>query len=729
MKWREEAMANLFNMRIQTEYLRFLIKRNARFMILIGIAMAVLYPLLAFTEFIIGSSYSPTVFAVGQVFLTLLLLASIFIVPFLMFSFLNSKKHLDVYHALPIRRKDLFVTSVLSAFIIVVIPFTIVFAIGGIYQVAVLDNVDTTLLWKQYYYSVIMILAILTPILFSMMNTGTSIDGLIYGVIIHAIPGIMYAAYLLFGQAILLGFTVNDPSLFLLYTSPIWSLFELVFNKTRIYPNPMLISFYWIIFGFVSSYLVLYFYQIRKSEKAENPFTNRWFFPVIVSFFTFIVQIFMYSSFYTLTRSSGIDFRTLIFPVFFTFVLYLILDVIANRGFRNLIKAMLSFAIITAISLGGFTAGALTKGIWYVTNVPNPSQVRSIELEFTDPYNVVGPAEYYSWERSLFVGSNSNKILFTNPNDIAIIVQTHKDILAEFKKIGYEKYPTHQLLAEPYPYKSSEYSYTHFKVKYTYKNGLTLSRQYEVPYEWTRNLSKLANSPVIFDIKYPAFGYINSVARFNNFTLFDVTFSNPRPLNMFTLEQQKMIAKYYKEDYIALSVNDIMYSDEAILGFISVDACNASSQCIINTLPLTAKYTKTLQYLNSLNVSLPEVVLPEKPFLIFLPNPSIKESSFFFVQGINPNFGLTYNDSYNQKINYIEVEPENLLSLLPHMRNGSFVNQAVGVVRITTSIPPGTRYSNFMFYTLSESGLAILEQLKSESVIQTTDLDILYRSE
>ncbi|MBV1709786.1 MAG: hypothetical protein KMY54_07990, partial [Erysipelothrix sp.] len=98
-------MAKIFSFNINGAYLRFLIKRNSRFMILTGIAMTVLFPILAFTNYLIDGNYNEFVFTTGRVFILLLLVLSIFIVPFLMFSYLNSKKNLDVYHALPIKRR------------------------------------------------------------------------------------------------------------------------------------------------------------------------------------------------------------------------------------------------------------------------------------------------------------------------------------------------------------------------------------------------------------------------------------------------------------------------------------------------------------------------------------------------------------------------------------------------------------------------------------------------
>lgn len=723
-------MANLCKIRISTEYFRFLVKRNVRFMVLSTIAMFVLYPLLAFTEYIISGSYGSFVFTMGQIFLTILLVLSIFIVPFLLYSYMNSKRNLDVYHALPIKRKDLFVTTLLSGFVLVFIPFTLTFAAGGIYQLLVIQGIDWVLMLKQYFYSVALILPIMGPILFAMMNTGTGVDGLIYGIIIHLIPGILYGAYLVYGNTMLLGFAVNDPSLFLLYASPIWSLFELVFNTTREYPNPMLIAIYWIVIGIAISYLNLYFYQIRKSERAENPFTNIWFFPIIVTVFTLIVQIFFYSTFASMNQNYDgmlrIDYRMLIFPVFFTFVMYLILDVIAHRGFKNLIKAMGVFALITAVSLGGFTISASSNGLGYVTSIPTSSNVKEVELSMYDQYGLIFASDY----RYSYPSSQSNKLIFKDDTSIEAIIKTHQTILDGYKEFNYRKvWSSQNPIESKYPFTlSDEYFNTSITIKYTMNNGSSMIRSYSIPYAWTYDLLPLVASEEVFNQKYPQFGRLDMWSRYRTFEITNTLFSTFTDSNTVSNDSEvlKEVAKRYKEDYLALNYEEIIFSKEPILGFFLVEPCTTTTNCHPNIMPITAKFTRTLAYLDSINVSIPEVTLPTGPTTIVLPNSNSDRSPFFMIQNLSGIYDVYYRmekDYVSSQFDVIDVDPEDLMPLLPYMMNGSIMSSAMGTVRIRPGNFIMERNSTYLFFTLTEGAADLLEQYKSIYPIRRVSLD------
>lgn len=731
-------MAKLFSFRINGAYLRFLLKRNSRFMILTGIAMTVLFPILAFTNYLIDGNYNQFVFATGRIFILILLVLSIFIVPFLLFSYLNSKKNLDVYHALPIKRRDLYFTTLLAAFAIILIPYTLVYLIGNIYYFSVIPDVDVFLLIKQYYFSVALTLSIVTPILFAMMNTGTGVDGLLYGLLLHIIPSILYGAYVTFGNAVLLGFSVADPSLFLLYASPIWAIFELTLNTTRIFPNPILISLYWIAFGLITSWVVLYFYQIRRSEKAEEPFTNKWFFPVISSFFTFIVQFFLYSAFITLS-GRGLDFRTLIFPFFLTFVMYLILDVIANRGFKHLIRGIINFAIIGALSLGTFTFGTLFDGFGYITRIPNANNVEKVELEYYDPYGFLYQSYYY--DQTTFALQK----MYTEAEDIATIIDTHQAILDGFKENDYKKWDGYSPL-ESTPRtgvgSSLNYQSSNIRIVYYLNSGAKIARSYTVPFGWTTDLLNLVNSENIFKNRYPMLANPDAIVRNTIFEIHDPFMSNSVTLS--GKVNFKLFAFAYKSDY--LSLNELQHNqpDSPILGIINLTSCASTDVCITRAIPVDARYTQTLSLLASSGVSLPVLgALGYQPIVI-LPDATNEKAPFFRIQSLFGSSDLylpfyydeskeadqpnTYDGS--QEVDYIEVPQDRLVELIPYIRINAINEKAIGVLRVESKIVINDRNSQFLFYLLDEGALPLLQQWRSEFEVKRANYEtIIYKYE
>ena len=726
-------MAKLFSFKINGAYLRFLLKRNTRFMVLTGIAMTVLFPILAFTNYLIDGDYNAFVFTTGRVFILLLLVLSIFIVPFLLFSYLNSKKNLDVYHALPIKRRDLYFTTLLAAFAIILIPYTLVYLVGNIYYFSVIPNVDVILLIKQYYFSVALTLSIVTPILFAMMNTGTGVDGLLYGLLLHIIPSILYGAYVTFGSAVLLGFSVADPSLFLLYASPIWAIFELTFNTTRIFPNPILISLYWIAFGLITSWIVLYYYQIRRSEKAEEPFTNKWFFPVISSFFTFIVQFFLYSAFITLS-GRGLDFRTLIFPFFLTFVMYLILDVIANRGFKHLVRGIINFAIIGALSLSTFTFGTLFDGFGYITRVPDASSVEKVELEYYDPYSFLYQSYYY--DQTTFPIQK----MYSDEEDIATIIDAHKTILEGFKENDYKKWdgysplestPRSVLDSALYPQTSN------VSIVYYLTSGAKIARSYTVPFAWTTDLLNLVDSENVFKNRYPMLANPDAVVRNTVFEIFDPLMSNSVTLS--GKVNFKLFAAAYKSDYLSLNEQQHNYPETSVLAIINLTSCTSTDSCVTRGIPVDARYTQTLSLLVSSDIALPTLTALEKLPIVVLPDSTNEKSPFFHIQSMLGNVDF-YNISYYSEtkeadaiigsVDYIDIPEDRIVELLPYLRINAISEKAVGVLRVESKFLFNDRNTPYVFYLLDEDALPLIQQWRSELEVKQTSYDnIIYKYE
>ncbi|MBN2876203.1 MAG: hypothetical protein JXL85_00975, partial [Bacilli bacterium] len=166
-------MANQFRLSNNLDYLRFVLKRNRRFMILMTSAMLVLYPVLVLTIRMINPQVNVNdLRPVGQVFNLILLIVSALTIPILTLGYMNSKKHLDVYHALPIKHRDLLSINIIAAFTLMLIPFTIAWVLGGV----VSFSLDFTLidLGMTWLGSLMIVSAVMSIMIFTLMHTGTS---------------------------------------------------------------------------------------------------------------------------------------------------------------------------------------------------------------------------------------------------------------------------------------------------------------------------------------------------------------------------------------------------------------------------------------------------------------------------------------------------------------------------------------------------------------------------
>lgn len=662
-------MANLFNIKINWQYVSFLIKRNIKFMVLVSIAMFALYPLTVFTTYILSGSqsYFYESFLAGRIILTVLLVLSIFIVPLNLFSFLNSKRNLDVYHALPIKRQDLFLSVLISAIVIILIPYTIVYTIGASYSLVVVEGLDLILMLKQYLYSVVLSIAILMPILFVMMNTGTTVDGFLYSGLLHVFPALAYGTYILFASTNLLGFKPNTDLLFLLLSTPIYTLFDLNFNTGRLFPQTWVTIVYWLVFSLIMVVVVLLLYRHRKSERAENPFTNKWYFPIFTTALIMVVQVFFYTAFSTFDYGIRLDARTLIFPIMFTLVAYVVLDVIAHRGFKNFFKAIVSFVVITALSLSFFFGMYKSRGFGYITQIPKVESIGSVEVKIDDGYGIYGYPEYFRY--SSYYNPQHATMVFKDAKEIEIIRSLHQAILDEYKQNDYidSLYDLDQTLYEIdehqdiYYYQKRESA--SIDIVYRLNNGSKVSRSYQVWSNWLEPMLTLYNSEPYFNSLNHQLADLISDSSY--IKLQRIAAYDPFDTNVSAIDASlaKDFALAYKKDYLSKPTS-AHFEGAAIVGFVQIDACTRDlyNRCSSKSWPITSLDHESLKFIAAQNIDLSVAPTSDRTYQILL-KPDYDIPQLYYSN-------LVMNQLYDYELSAIHINHEQALELLPYLMVG-----------------------------------------------------------
>lgn len=703
-------MENLFKAKLNIKFVRFQLKRNIRFMILATTLMIALYPLLVFTSYVLENGvYNANLFLTGRIFLTIILSASVFIVPFNLFSYLNSKRNLDVYHALPITRKDLYLSTLISSLLIILIPFTLAFLVGGIYNVVAIANVGVILLVKQYVYSVVLAVASLMPVLFAMMNTGTLIDGLLYSAIIHVLPVLGYGAYWLYGEAVLLGFSIGSDQLFLLFTSPLYALFDLNFNIDRTFPNVWLVVLYWSLFSLLATWAILQIYKLRKSEKAETPFTTKWFFPIISTLFMIIVQVFFFSTFVAFNDGRVLDFLTLIFPVVFTFVGYMILDVIANRGFKHFFKGVFNFIVITAITLTAFYSSIATRGVGYITNVPKLESVEQVSFSFSGGNPILSTISSNSYDYLVGYTPNSRTITFSDPKRIETIIDVHQEILDGYKKIDYNK--NIYAITDDGIFNEEIYdSYADFSVEYTLDNGSSLIRKYQVRGEWLDNLMAFLDAEEFLNYRYPALNEKTvQVATVRKFDYSSALLNKEQSL---LASDKEAFVSAYREDYLSKSAQDHIKT-KPIVGFINFSVC-ISNRCSDTGYPVRSDDQKTLAFLKANNINLIPTTDPNSLYDAALKD---NDSRFFLSPSIEQNYYKSDFTVQSLSLNYEEV-----MQLLPYLEYQTYSDTPRHAIRIQPSPIVSNNFGNpGIIYGIHPDGESVFNKIIEKKDIKTID--------
>ena len=711
-------MAHQFRLSNNLDYLRFLIKRNRRFMMLMGLGMIVLYPVLLLTLQLINPNiYINDVRGVGQVFALILLIVSAISIPFLTLGYMNSKKHLDTYHALPIKRSDLLIINVIAAFVIMVVPFTVAWFAGGL---VVLSSeftiIDILVTWIT---SLMIVSAIFSIIVFTLMHTGTSVDGLLYGMVLNFLPILTYAAYTAFSAIVLLGFNGDYIARYIGLIFPIWSLFENLFEvSTRLWDSSILNGLYWLVISVVLLIASRYFYKIRRHDKAESPFTNPYFFTAISAFVSVVLVFLMYAGFYSINESIEQNFfnpLNFIFPFFFTGVIYLVMDTISQRSFKNMYKAMLRYLVIALVGFGLLLFGLFSKGFGYITRVPEVDSIKSVELRLDDYNSVIIPRVEINYTD--YYNSDLFAYLIEDEKGIEIVQNMHKIILNEYKWIDYSNRNVYMYDSsfieriestegyvpsyEELGYSLSPYYGSSLTIRFTYtlESGSVVSRSYNIPYEWTTSLKELMYNKGVLKAYAPnvalreQYKFLNTVSLQNAFTPVTSSFN----VKNFDLE---LFSQAYEKDFENLSSRSVYDLQPETLGYVKLKTCKSEKNentCIESSILINGLYTNTLAYLDSINASFPEMsnFASLKP-IIFIPSEnSTDDYKYYTALGLNSsNYGFgEYNKEGVFKATYVELTEEQLNTILPYTSNAGLSNKPLIRLMIGELVTYSTEYT------------------------------------
>lgn len=698
-------MVKLFNLRIQMDYFRFLIGRNKRFIGLMSAVLILVYPVFVMTVLSLNSYDAPTeLFVTGRVFAMLLFVFFCIMVPILMFSFINSKRDLDVYFALPIKREQMLQTTGWAGYVILLIPFLLAWTLGGLLTI-IYSSLSLVLLVETFFTIIMIGSAIYMVVLFTMMNTGTTIDAFLYSIALHVLPAMVYGAYLLFGFSMLLGFSDLNSYRILNFISPIWALFNTVFAKDLMLP-PLAYGLYWVLFALVLAAICSYLYTGRHSERAESPFVNKRFFPIISTAYAVLTLILLYNVIYnTNSNPSLFTIQNLIFPLMFAGIVYVIMDTIANRGTRNMLKALTRYALVAAITLAVFIPSTITGGFGYVTRIPKMDNVKSVELNVSGSAGLFFPSSNLSYYydgvdgytpdiSKLLTKLNSQDLVFDQKKDIDAILNFHSIILKEYKWVDYstKAYPSRQTGGNPisktagytpsfkaFPFENQNYGSMNVTLTYRMKDGSKLRRTYEVSGEWTRNLIGLSTSKQAMKLVAPLVANVTLFESFNNFKLYDALMTTSNAIvSGFDF---KVFAEKYAQDFEAIADIGSFEPNATILAYLEVEAITkltpSKKMNFTDRIAIDSRFTKTLAWMQEQGYIIPLPRYTSQTAVMVLPKEATK-NIIYYVAGVNSSI-YSYSDA-EKEISYVKLSAEQLAKIMPYVSNSGFSETALPVL-------------------------------------------------
>lgn len=154
-----------------------------------------------------------------------------------------------------------------------------------------------------------------------------------------------------------------------------------------------------------------FLYRKRRAEQVSKPFVFKPVYYIISSAVIFCT----YSIFYTS--------HSQIAPIIITtLIIYLILEVAANRGFKKIWLSFIKYIGVMGASVLIIFVSQKTEGFGMVTRVPDISAVKSVELEYGGFYGIFS---LYTYGEDKY--SYSTKTLtFTEKENIETIIAAHQ---------------------------------------------------------------------------------------------------------------------------------------------------------------------------------------------------------------------------------------------------------------------------------------------------------------
>ena len=384
------------------------------------------------------------------------------------FSYLYSKKKVDMYHSLPVKREVLYFIKIINGILIVLIPFIICEIVASLLILANTGEiiVITSALWSIAEWTLLFIMSYFLTV-FSIMLTGNMLIGILAcGFFSFYFPLI---SLVLKGYQSTFFDTYYTSGFIIENVLPNMSSFMLMFNifELKWLTRIIIVILASIAFLFIN----LFLYKKRASEAAGKSVSFNVIKLPIKSMMVIFMSILMYLLGYEVMNDSiGWGLFGLIVSGAIT---HCVMEIIYNQDFKKIFAKKIELLVLIIISI--FIAAAFQFDIFgYDSYIPSASQIKStavisnlLESNSEQYYNKVEITDgYYNYS---FVDVDYASDSKVEADLIKKMDIQNKDAVLELARQGIEaaKYDL-----EPHG------DFDRVLISYKLKNGRTVGRVY-----------------------------------------------------------------------------------------------------------------------------------------------------------------------------------------------------------------------------------------------------------
>lgn len=689
-----------FKFTVHGAYLKNLLKQYQRFGLVAAITMFVAFPLSLFlSTFLANTSNTASLSSFFSLNLICLFFTTV-ILTMMLFNFVNSKAKLDVYLALPITRRTLYLTHLCAALLISFVPFLLTSLLGYIaalltQTIAAIPSVHLFFFLTLLLSLVFMIaLAIITSII--CLNTGTIINAVICLAIYLVIPIFILFTINLYMSLILQASTTWAGDI-LSYLSPLFGFFAPLSHLNAMPSAPQLVSWlvpalYWFILSPVLAVIGVYFMRRRQQDDAEKPYINSFFIPALITICTMLILTCLLLLFRSMTFSNiysrALSVPSLLIPVALVFVLYLIVNTILNHDIKHLPHVLVQYVTIAAVTTSVVAGSFVTSGFGYFDYKPKAEQLTKIQLIINEPNGLVSDATLLEYE------PYTNLTAYTSTSDIAAVL-TFYNRLIDSRGNDFNN-------DDNFAFDSQNISVT-FNF---YESASTIvTRTLNIPENALVSSLPLASTTPFLNNRYPL---INTSLNLNYYNL-NTVFGQTINLQLIANFNVSLFRNYVREDILRLNTLLFYEVSHPILYQLNYAVTQSENKYgVSSVLNIDERFTSTVNYLNSLNLSFDSLVLPStiSARALVHTNSSMNGPAFYTSFGTlrYPDSGI-FDPSYNQ-VNTVQtysLTASELQALSAYFVANGIDSQPHDVIMFTLSNPAA--------YILNAEGEQLLQTI------------------
>lgn len=567
------------------------ILENKKFLFIISVLHLIGYPVIAFTIRYYSEHPDNTdeSYAIASCIALAIAILSGAIIAISIFNYLYKKSTVDMNLSLPLTTRQRFLSEYLAGLTIYIVPAIIGGLIGTVILLTGKHELMEIVKYTIYIGSVVIIGMILYYSLTVLILSccGSLFETILSTLLINAmIPASIYLlSYTIISND---SFGLSSNSLFLnqiFISSPIGNAAFIIyfFDNVNMYGNVNTnLYVHWLIPTLIFTVLIVllsyFLYKKRKAEQVSKPYVYKFIYYAILFFVTFcIISIFKVStgsSDYTAqTDSTPIDAS--FFPaVMCSGIVFFIMEIISNRGFKKFWLSILKFAgTITCIYAVLLLCHA-TNGFGVNKYVPLESAVDNVIIDFdnTSTYNLP----------------------IRNKHTIHDVVSLHEKVIKEKyedKNTSHKEIPESELDQRIKNGALATYNRNNISITYYLKNGSILTREYNVSDEQMEQLyASMMTGRDYAEYCYHKLSYsfafrVENDKNARNIEIYN-KINQKIPTTKLTVDEFSKLIKAYKNDIENMSA-DSFYTDK-IIG--TIDLEYPIRESFINTLNFLEEY-------------------------------------------------------------------------------------------------------------------------------------------